>query len=141
MSSCDRRADRSEGQGRKGEKKRVVGHVEFLEHEEVMNDDTCDNNDVNRDKVDLEMSSLSLVQSLYTRQASKEERKKIRQQKTASAVVTGGALTFVVLVAVLVTASLLMSPVIEELFGKDGLKNNLKSLKTQFQFLKSSTAA
>ena len=117
MSSCDCRADRSEGQGRKGERKRVVGHVEFLEHEEVMNDDTCDNNDVNRDKVDLEMSSLSLVQSLYTRQSSLEERKKIRQQKTASAVVTGGALTFVVLAAVLVTASLLLSPVIEELFG------------------------
>jgi hypothetical protein len=36
----------------------------------------------------------------------------------ATAVVTGGALTFVLLAALLVTASFLMSPVIEEIFGK-----------------------
>ena len=97
--------------GRKGERKRTLGHVEFLDLEDIKNDETRDNNasDVNID--------IDLVQSQYTRKSSQEARKKIRQQKTASSLVTGGALTFVVLAAVLVTASLLLSPAIEELFG------------------------
>ena len=97
--------------GRKGERKRTLGHVEFLDHEEIKDDETPDNNvsDINID--------IDLVQSQNTRKSSQEARKKIRQQKTASSLVTGGALTFVVLAAVLVTASLLLSPAIEELFG------------------------
>ena len=41
-----------------------------------------------------------------------------KEQQTTNVVVTGGALTFVVLAAILVTASFLMSPVIEQVFGK-----------------------
>ena len=40
------------------------------------------------------------------------------EQETTNVVVTGGALTFVILAAILVTASFLMSPVIEQVFGK-----------------------
>ena len=69
-----------------------------------------------------EISSIILVPSHYSRNSShrseKEEKKARRQQQRASVVVTGGALTFVLLAALLVTASFLMSPVIEEMFGK-----------------------
>ena len=75
-----------------------------------------------RIEIDDEMSSLSLVPSHYSKTWSpfseNEERKESRQHKTANVVVRGGALTFVFLAAILVTASFLMSPVIEEIFGK-----------------------
>ena len=41
-----------------------------------------------------------------------------QKRKRATAIVTSGALTFMVLAAALVTASFLMSPVIEDVFGK-----------------------
>ena len=41
-----------------------------------------------------------------------------QKRKTATAIVTSGALTFMILAAALVTASFLMSPVIEDVFGK-----------------------
>ena len=40
------------------------------------------------------------------------------QQKRATVMVNSGALTFILLAAALVTTSLLMSPVIEQIFGK-----------------------
>ena len=101
----------------------VYGHVEFLE--ETENDEaTSDNNPPSNINIEIdhEMSSLSLVPSHYSKNSSlrseKKEEKARRQQKTASVVVTGGALTFVLLAAVLVTTSFLMSPVIEQIFGK-----------------------
>ena len=45
-------------------------------------------------------------------------RKSDLEQKRASAIVTSGALTFILLAAALVTTSFLMSPVIEQIFGK-----------------------
>ena len=45
-------------------------------------------------------------------------RKADRQQIRASAIVSGGALTFILMAAALVTTSFLMSPVIEQIFGK-----------------------
>ena len=108
------------------ERKRVLGHVEFFEDEEVENYDEFSDNNASDINIDAEMSSLSLVPSHYSRmssqQSEKEERRASRQQKRASVVVTGGALTFVVLAAVLVTASLLLSPAIEELFGRSVIK-------------------
>ena len=41
-----------------------------------------------------------------------------QKRKTATAIVTSGALTFMILAAALVTASFLMSPVIEDVFGR-----------------------
>ena len=46
-----------------------------------------------------------------------------RQQKRATVIVTSGALTLILLAAALVTISFLMSPVIEQIFGK--IKNSL----------------
>ena len=115
--------DRNSDHQGKAEKKQLYGHVEFLE--ETENDEaTSDNNPPSNINIEIdhEMSSLSLVHSNYSKSTShiseKKEEKARRQQKTASAVVNGGALTFVVLAAVLVTTSFLMSPVIEEIFGK-----------------------
>ena len=115
--------DRNGDHQRKAENKQLFGHDEFLE--EIENDEaTSDNNPPSNINIEIdhEMSSLSLVHSNYSKSTSHisemKEEKARRQQKTASAVVTGGALTFVVLAAVLVTTSFLMSPVIEEIFGK-----------------------
>ena len=47
-----------------------------------------------------------------------KEREEKRKQRRATALVTSGALTFIILAATLVTASFLMSPVIEKIFGK-----------------------
>ena len=41
-----------------------------------------------------------------------------QKRKKATAIVTSGALTFMILAAALVTASFLMSPVIEDVFSK-----------------------
>ena len=107
------------GQRGKGESRRAVGHVEFLEEEEVETDEAFvekNASDVIINIADLEISNPSLVQSRYTRkcrQTTEEE-----ERRTSRQVVTGGTLTFVFLAAVLVTASFLMSPAIEELFGK-----------------------
>ena len=103
--SCDYRVDRNGGQRGKGESRRAVGHVEFLEEEEVETDEAFvekNASDVIINIADLEISNPSLVQSRYTRKCSQtteeEERRRSRQ------VVTGGTLTFVFLAAVLVTA-------------------------------------
>ena len=72
-------------------------------------------------------SSLGLTYTSVKRESStkmtteKLRRESLRQkknQKRATAIVTSGALTFIVLAATMVTASFLMSPVIEEIFGK-----------------------
>ena len=47
-------------------------------------------------------------------------RKARRQEARANIVVTGGAFTFLLLAALLVTATFLMSPVIEQVFGEPG---------------------
>ena len=46
------------------------------------------------------------------------KKKEEKQKKRATVIVTGGALTFIIMAAALVTTSFLMSPVIEEIFGK-----------------------
>ena len=48
---------------------------------------------------------------------SKREKKKTK--KKASIIVTSGALTMTLLAATLVTSSFLMSPIIEQIFGKE----------------------
>ena len=114
--------DRNGDHHGKVERKQLSGHVEFLE--ETENDEATSDNSPSDIKleIDHEMSSLSFVPSQYSKNSSlrpeKNEEKARRQQKTASVVVTGGALTFVLLAAVLVTTSFLMSPVIEQIFGK-----------------------
>ena len=54
-----------------------------------------------------------------------EERRKLRRekknQKRATVLVTSGAMTFLLMAATLVTASFLMSPTIEKIFGKQVL--------------------
>ena len=54
-----------------------------------------------------------------------------QKRKTATAIVTSGALTFMILAAALVTASFLMSPVIEDVFGKGSLQR--KEMKVWLQ--------
>ena len=62
-----------------------------------------------------------------------------QKRKTATAIVTSGALTFMILAAALVTASFLMSPVIEDVFGRYyyqiyllfDIKLTLNSIKTR----------
>jgi hypothetical protein len=108
-----------------GQDKRYLGKVvrEVLEDEENKNTaEISDNDECDINLKTDEISSISLVPSHYSRNSShrseKEDGKARRQQQRASVVVTGGALTFVLLAALLVTASFLMSPVIEEIFGK-----------------------
>ena len=105
----------------KTERKLIREHGEALEDDENENTEAMSGNDDMNLKTD-EISSISLVPSHYSRNSShrseKEEGKARRQQQRATVVVTGGALTFVLLAALLVTASFLMSPVIEEMFGK-----------------------
>ena len=48
---------------------------------------------------------------------SKQRRRSIRKERAAG-VVTGSALTFVIIAAILVTTTFLMSPAIEEMFGE-----------------------
>ena len=121
-SSCH--LNRNGDHQRKTVRKQCPGHVEFLEEEEIQKDEPTSKTDASDIYLEVEdkMPSLSLVPSHYSKNSSltteREQTKKRRQQKTASAVVTGGALTFVVLAAIMVTASFLMSPVIEEIFGK-----------------------
>ena len=46
---------------------------------------------------------------------------------------TSGALTFVVLAAALVTASFLMSPVIEDVFGRQHMRNYRQLIKMKWE--------
>ena len=57
---------------------------------------------------------VAMIEYGFTFQGDIERQKR----KTATAIVTSGALTFMILAAALVTASFLMSPVIEDVFGK-----------------------
>jgi hypothetical protein len=101
----------------KTERKLIPEHGEVLEENENT-EAMSDNDDMNL-KTD-EISSISLVPSHYSRNSNyrseKVEKKARRQQQRASAVVTGGALTFVLLAALGVTATFPMSPVIEEIW-------------------------
>ena len=110
--------DRTSDQQRKAENKQLSGHDEFFE--EIDNDEATSDNyppsNINIE-IDHEMLSHSFVPSHYSQRSEKKEEQARRQQKTASVVVTSGALTFVLLAAVLVTISFLMSPVIEQIFG------------------------
>ena len=82
----------------------VKGSRECDERNQVAADDDCED-----DIVTLE------TKGGHTRL---EMDKGKEEQETTNVVVTGGALTFVILAAILVTASFLMSPVIEQVFGK-----------------------
>ena len=80
--------NRNDPQGRAKRKQRP-GNVEFLEEEEIKKDEPTSETDAS----DV-MPALGLVPSYYSKnKTEKEQIKKQRQQKTASAVVTGGALT------------------------------------------------
>ena len=50
------------------------------------------------------------------RRSNKDESKKVHSKSTIA--VTGGALTFILIAATMVTTSFLMSPVIEQMFGE-----------------------
>ena len=57
----------------------------------------------------------------------KDSEKEDEQQKRATVFITGGALSFIIIAALLVTTSFLMSPVIEQIFGK-----NFENLNTEW---------
>ena len=88
--------------------------VDILEDDETEEQD-YKASDLNGDK-DGNNSCHSRKDSIYLMEEI--TRKAERQQKRAAVMVNSGALTFILLAAALVTTSLLMSPVIEQIFGK-----------------------
>ena len=73
-----------------------------------------------REKIpDIIITATSLESLEVLNQKAKEETLKAKKKhKRSSMVVSGGALTFILLAATMVTTSFLMSPMIEEIFGK-----------------------
>ena len=116
---------------RKGKKKRsqsVFPQVDIIEDEESEKVDECFNNDqiLNELERDIERSSsiaLSCNSRMTTSKMLKEadKRRKLRREKRnrkrATVMITSGAMTFLLMAATLVTASFLMSPTIERIFG------------------------
>ena len=88
--------------------------VDILEDDETEEQD-CTLSDLNGAR-DGNNSCQSRKDSVYLMEEI--TRKAERQQKRATVMVNSGALTFILLAAALVTTSLLMSPVIEQIFGK-----------------------
>ena len=62
-------------------------------------------------------SSLSTSKKLEEAESKKKLRMEKRNRKRATVFVTSGAMTFLLMAATLVTASFLMSPTIEKIFG------------------------
>ena len=117
--------------GRRGERRsrshNGFGQVDILEVEETempaeLSDDCEDISVINVERssslVLSHTRSLSTVRKLGDVEMREISRKKKRNQNRAKAIVTSGALTFIVLAATIVTASFLMSPVIEQIFGQ-----------------------
>ena len=65
---------------------------------------------------DVEKSVELTQSSIY--EMEEMSREADRQQKRATVMVTSGALTFILLAAAMITTSFLISPVIEDIFGK-----------------------
>ena len=119
----------SGGQERSGKKsgnknrKQVTENNELLENEEIENDEAL--NDKDTGVVHAKMEDGTLFPDDYRRisvpRSEEDGRKASREEARANIVVTGGAFTFLLLAALLVTATFLMSPVIEQVFGKTQL--------------------
>jgi hypothetical protein len=62
-------------------------------------------------------SGMTTSRRLEEVEKRRELRKEKRNRKRATVMVTSGAMTFLVMAATLVTASFLMSPTIERIFG------------------------
>ena len=119
---------RGQGEGRRERRNRshsVFGQFDITEDDETeivsdLSDVIISDGCVDISAVDVERSS-SLTMSTVRRVGEVERRemlkRKKRSQKRATVIVTSGALTFLVLAATMVTASFLMSPVIEQIFG------------------------
>ena len=88
--------------------------VDILEDDET--EETDMPKEISENGVKLTDSCMLKVEDLR----KKEDRKQAR----ASAMVTSGALTFILLAASLVTTSFLISPVIEDIFGEEFRKRN-----------------
>ena len=112
------------GTGKKIKLKSVFPKADIIEEEESESMAEIVNSDhiVNISNIDIERS-LSCKSRMTTSQMLKEadKRKKLRREKRnrkrATVMITSGAMTFLVMAAILVTASLLMSPTIERIFG------------------------
>ena len=100
--------------------------VDILEDDET-EEQNCTESDLNGDR-DGNNSYHSRKDSIYLMEEI--TRKAERQQKRATVMVNSGALTFILLAAALVTTSLLMSPVIEQIFGKVYHFKTIKLFKT-----------
>ena len=61
---------------------------------------------------------MSIVRRVGEVERRERLRKKKRNQKRATVIITSGAMTFIVMTATLVTVTFLMSPVFEEIFGQ-----------------------
>ena len=92
----------------------------MLENEEIEKDEAL--NDKDTVVVHTKMEDNTLLPDNYRRisvpRSEEDGRKASREEARASIVVTGGAFTFLLLAALLVTATFLMSPVIEQVFGE-----------------------
>ena len=88
----------------------------------IMEDDETEEvDDVGRDLLSNSYTTDHLQFDTNSHLMKKITRKAKKQQKRDTVLVTSGALTFILLAASLVTISFLMSPVIEQIFGKSKL--------------------
>ena len=84
----------------------------------IEDDETKEVNDAGRDLPSAIFTTDHLQFDTNSHLMEKITRKAKKQQKRDTVLVTSGALTFILLAASLVTISFLMSPVIEQIFGK-----------------------
>ena len=84
----------------------------------IEDDETKEVNDAGRDLLSATFTTDHLQFDTNSHLMEKITRKAKKQQKRDTVLVTSGALTFILLAASLVTISFLMSPVIEQIFGK-----------------------
>ena len=93
----------------------------------ILEDDDCEELDeVDRDLMVATFGKDHLEYEVNSHVMEEITRKAERQQKRATVMVTSGGLTFILLAAALVTTSFLMSPVIEQVFGK---RDNFEMIK------------
>ena len=112
------------GTGKKKRSQSVFPQVDIIEYEEteIMAEIVDNDKIVNILDTDIERS-LSCKSRMTTSEMLKDadKRRKLRREKRnrkrATVMVTSGAMTFLVMAATLVTASFLMSPAIERIFG------------------------
>ena len=91
---------------------------------DVIEEDECDDDELNRiyhhsEKTEPKSSNtVSFTLQRSTSRLEEKKRRKAEEEKRANVMVTSGALIFLLVAAALVTASFLMSPVIENMFSK-----------------------